>query len=452
MTIFSSQKGKKIGIFGLGKTGIAAYRALKNSTREVICYDEQAQNNVLANIIGDPKDLADLSDGRWQHLDKILISPGIPPSHKIFKLANSYHIPITSDIDILFEECSNANFIAVTGTNGKSTTTVLTAHILNSAGFYYPEGGNIGIAALSLPLNQPGYVMEVSSFQLNLFKSFKAAVAILLNITPDHLDRYKTMEAYIDSKKQIFSRQGEGEFSIIGVDNEITNEIFISFESEGPRTKLIPISAFKLQQSGVTVLPGEIHDNIFEPIILNLPENKFLQGAHNRENIAASYAACRVVGVDPDKIITGISTFQGLPHRMQYIGTNSGISFYNDSKATNSDAAAKSISALDNIYWLAGGIAKEGGIENLVPYFSKIKKAYFYGQDKELFAKTADGKISYQLCSNLEEAFHCAVKDAMNRDITHKNILLAPAAASYDQFKNFEERGELFIKLYKSII
>ncbi len=459
MSSFLSQKHKKIGIVGLGKTGIAAWEVL-NKVAKVICYDQaKSSRDAFTKIYGSDS-LVSLSDLQWQNLDKILLSPGIPLSHDIVTIANSYNIPITSDIDLLFEEvrlreAEAANFIGITGTNGKSTTTALTGHILQSCGFDYQVGGNIGFPVLAMRLDSKGYVLELSSFQLDLLNSFKAKIVVLLNITQDHLDRHNNMQGYIAAKKKIFDRIDKDSFAIISVDNEITKNISLELQKEN-RTNVVPISTYEILNKGVSICNNIIYDNIFEPITINFHNNNYLQGIHNQENIAASYAACRIIGVRPKQIVAAIELFKGLPHRMQYVGTihsdhSSKINFYNDSKATNDIAASKSISSLDNIYWLAGGVAKEGGITNLEPWFNKIHKAYLFGQDKELFASSLKGKVDFQICQDLTEAFNSAFRDAMEDIGGIKNILLAPACASYDQFKNFEERGELFIKLYNII-
>ncbi|WP_341754825.1 UDP-N-acetylmuramoyl-L-alanine--D-glutamate ligase [Candidatus Tisiphia endosymbiont of Dioctria rufipes] len=455
MSSFLSQKHKNIGIVGLGKTGIAAWEVL-NKVAKVICYDQASSSRDAFTKIYGSDSLVSLSDLQWQNLDKILLSPGIPLSHDIVTMANSHNIPITSDIDLLFEEVrlrepEVANFIGITGTNGKSTTTALTGHILQSCGFDYQVGGNIGFPVLAMRLDSKGYVLELSSFQLDLLNSFKAKIVVLLNITQDHLDRHNNMQGYIAAKKKIFNRMDKDSFAIISVDNEITKNIFLELQKEN-RTNVVPISTYEILNKGISICNNIIYDNIFEPITINLHNNNYLQGMHNQENIAASYTACRVIGVRSEQIIAAIGLFKGLPHRMQYVGTVQGINFYNDSKATNSMAASKSISSLDNIYWLAGGIAKEGGITELEPWFYKIRKAYLFGQDKDLFASFLNGKVDYQICQDLTEDFNSAFRDAMEDMGGIKNILLAPACASYDQFKNFEERGNLFIELYNAII
>ncbi|XVN43216.1 MAG: UDP-N-acetylmuramoyl-L-alanine--D-glutamate ligase [Candidatus Rickettsia vulgarisii] len=454
MSSLISQKNKKIGIFGLGKTGTSSYLALNKVASEVICYDKNNRSREnFAKAYGD-ENLAKLSDSRWKNLDKILLSPGIPLSHEIVKLANSNKIEITSDIELLFEECRAANFIAITGTNGKSTTVSLTSHILQSCGFNYPAAGNIGKPVLSMDFTLPGYVLELSSFQLDLLQNFKAKIAILLNITKDHIDRHGSMENYILAKSKIFDRMDKNSYAIINIDNKIANDIFQKLKEKNT-TNLIAISTSEILNNGISVYNNIVYDNI-KKITLELPNNKRLQGRHNQENIAASYVACSIIGATPEKIVAAISRFQGLPNRMQYIGnidsSEGEINFYNDSKATNAEAASKSIGALDNIYWLVGGIAKEGGIEELESLFPKIRKAYLFGQDKENFALTLKGKVDFQICSDLTESFNYAYEDARKDMVDVKNILLAPACASFDQFKNFEERGELFIKLCNSLI
>ncbi len=440
----NSHTKQKIGIFGLGKTGISVYEELQGKC-DVIVYDDLKANRDIFEELYTNNSIAALSDSRWQNLDKIVLSPGIPLTHKIVGIAKNFNIPIISDIDLLFEKSKNLNFIAVTGTNGKSTTTALISHILNGNGLDYPVAGNIGVPALQAKASKDGYILELSSFQLDLVKTFTAKIAVLLNITPDHLDRHQDMTGYIAAKSKIFDRMDKDSYAVINIDNDYCREIFITLQQE-QRIKLIPFSVTKILENGISVVDDKVKDN---DISYKLSFNKNLQGTHNYENIAASYAVAKIIGVESKKILESISSFQSLPHRMQYIGSINNISFYNDSKATNAISAVQSIKALDNIYWLAGGIPKEGGIEEIKPYFSKIKKAYFYGQAKEIFANTAKNIVDFVICDNLEQAFDLAYKDAVGDNAEVKNILLASSCSSYDQFKNFEERGELFMKLSK---
>jgi len=439
----TSHKKQKIGVFGLGKTGMSVCKDLQDKCN-IIAYDDLKVNREIFEESFDKIPIVPLSDARWQNLDKIVLSPGVPLTHEVVKIAHHFNIPITSDIDLLFEKSKSLNFIAVTGTNGKSTSTALISHILNSNGLDYPMAGNIGVPVLQAKASKDGYVLELSSFQLDLVKIFTAKIAVLLNITPDHLDRHQDMKGYIAAKSKIFDRMDKNSYAVINIDNDYCREIFMTLQRE-QRIKLIPFSVTKILENGTSVVDDKIKDN---DISYKLPFNKNLQGTHNCENIAASYAVAKIIGVEPKKILESLSSFQSLPHRMQYIGSINNISFYNDSKATNAISVLQSIKALDNIYWLAGGVPKEGGIEEIKPYFSKIKKAYFYGQAKEMFADTALGIVDFVICDDLEQAFYLAYNDAVGDNAKVKNILLAPSCSSYDQFKNFEQRGELFIKLY----
>lgn len=289
-------------------------------------------------------------------------------------------------------------------------------------------------------------MLELSSCQLDLVKTFAAKVAVLLNITPDHLDRHENMEGYSAAKFKIFDRMNQDSYGIINIDNKYCHEVFVKLQQER-RIKLIPFSVTKILEKGISLVNNIIIDNFWENINFKLLFNKSLQGVHNSENIAASYAVARIIGLKTAQILESISNFQGLPHRMQCLGSIDAINFYNDSKATNAIAAVQSIKALDNIYWIAGGIAKEGGIEEIKHVFSKIKKAYFYGQAKEMFANTAKDVIDFVICDDLKQTFDLAYEDALNDNENIKNILLAPCCSSYDQFKNFEERGDVFVKL-----
>lgn len=457
---------KKVGIFGLGKTGIASYQTL-SKTMDVICYDDSlTSRNDFASKYNSCA-IVNITDKRWKRLHSIIMSPGISHKHKIFHIANNSCVPIVSDIDAFFELVKASGrisqppcFVSITGTNGKSTTTKLIANILQTNYYDNAAGGNLGLPTLSMPCDKSYYILELSSFQLDLIKIFKTNIAILLNITPDHLDRYKDMNNYINSKKKIFTLFSDSKNSkvnishgIISVDSDITRKMFTEVSKVN---KIIPISTVTMQDQGIYVSETNIYDKIFNPITLELSHNKCLQGGHNRENIAASYAACRILGLTPKMIIKGLCSFQGIAHRMQYIGQHDGnfnniIHFYNDSKATNVDAASKSIGALKNIYWILGGIAKENDLSRLYQYFGNIKSAYIFGQDKELLAKSLENRLQFKIHDNLEIAFFYALNDAMKDKSDMTNILLAPAASSLDQFKNFEERGELFMKLCNTI-
>ncbi|MGI4775718.1 MAG: UDP-N-acetylmuramoyl-L-alanine--D-glutamate ligase [Janthinobacterium lividum] len=452
MIQFSLLQDSKVGILGLSRTGIAVYKALKNAVKEIIVWDDNQDNRKIFIEQFDHSLLLPPLDSRWRNLDKFIPSPGIAPTHDLIKTIVAHGVDIISDIDLFFGECQSSKFIAVTGTNGKSTTTALIYHILKSASMNYYMGGNIGVPVLDLPIGAQGYVFELSSFQLELIKDFKPDISILLNITPDHLDRHGTFENYAKIKEKILFNMCSYGSAIINIDNHSTQNIFNNLKKKNFEKRLIPISISKICPEGIAIVENKIYDHIDDIVIFELPFNIYLQGIHNMENIAASYAACRLLGLKAIQILQAIKTFVGLPHRAQYIGTHLGVNFYNDSKATNGAAASKSIMFLDNIFWLAGGIAKKDGIEDLRAYFSKIKKAYLYGKDGHLFAKALGEEVDFEIFTTLKEAFWAANKDATAMNCDDKNILLAPAAASYDQFRSFEHRGETFITLYNELI
>ncbi len=436
----NNKKDKKIGIFGLGISGISSFEFLKENAREIICWDDSDTNRNKF----DQQFLLPISDPKWQQLDMIVISPGIPKSHEVFLLATNCNILISSDIQIFLETNYNSKIIVITGTNGKSTTTALIGHILTENALGYHIGGNIGLPVLSLPKHAKGYILELSSFQLDLLESVNPTIAVLLNITPDHIDRYGSYSKYCKAKAKVL--MGDG-LKIIGTNSITSKELYYKLKNTS-EPKLIPVS-MKPEPAGVSCNSKNIVDNFFDQESYSMPQLDNLVGAHNCENIAAAFAVCRTLGVSGKTIVKNLKNFKGLTHRMQFVGSQGYLCFYNDSKATNASAAAGSLSALRNIFWLAGGVFKE---ENLLPIeksIKNIKKTYLFGKSKLLFAEYLENKVEYIICNTMEEAFNVAVNDASLEKIK-ANILLAPACTSLDQFKNFEDRGNKFISLYNA--
>ena len=345
----SKQTGKKIGIFGLGLTGTSVYRSLMTIVKELICYDDSKVN--IEKFIKEfsSSHVLSINNEKWKTLNKIVISPGIPRSHQIFQIASENKIPVTSDIELFIEENPNSEFIFITGTNGKSTVTALTGHILHKAGLDYHVGGNIGKAVMSLPYHRKGYVFELSSFQIELLTRIDAKISVITNITPDHLDRYKNVEDYARVKEKIFTPNS---LKIIGVNSLITRNIYRKFKKVY-NPKIIPISNSKQIEGGIFCDNNYLYDNIeSNKVSLPLPSLPHLQGFHNKENIAIAYAICKSLLVRSSVIIKALESFKGLEHRMQYIGSYKNINFYNDSKATNISSALASLSAFNNIIWL----------------------------------------------------------------------------------------------------
>ena len=432
-----TNNNKKIGIFGLGISGISSFNFLEKQKNTIICWDDSETNRNKFK----QKYLFPLSDPVWQNLDKIIISPGIPNSHAIFLLALKYNILISSDIEVFLETNYDSEIIIITGTNGKSTVTSLIGHILTENKLDYHIGGNIGLPVLSLPQHAKGYILELSSFQLDLLHSINPTIAVLLNLAPDHLDRHKTYSAYCQAKEKVLLGDG---LKIIGTNSKDSKNLYDKMFKSSEKN-LIPINL----PSGICCNSTKLTDNFFDLQSYNLPELKNLVGQHNYENIASAFGVCRALGISGEDIIKHLSGFKGLPHRMQFIGKHKHISFYNDSKATNVSSAIASLSVLDNIFWLAGGVFKEKNLLAIEKFLKNIKKVYLFGKSRVLFKEYLEGKIDYIIFETMEEAFNAAVNDAI-LEKKPANILLAPACASFDQFNNFEDRGNKFINFYNA--
>ena len=436
-------KDQKIGVFGLGKAGEAAVQSLLAGGATVFADDDK---------LGKGQPYATWS---WSELKALVLAPGVAETHPCALLAKKHQVSIIGDIEILCRSQPDARKIGITGTNGKSTTTTLIGHILKEAGERVEVGGNLGTAALSLaPLGKgETYVLELSSYQLDLVHTTCFNVAVFLNITPDHLDRHGDMAGYIAAKKHIFDRQTKDDVAIIAVDDEYTKALVngwkLMVDGEG---KLIKVSVTQILSDGIYVKDGVLYDNYFQPstISYQLPTTPALTGQHNWQNAALAYAAARAQGISPEKIIALMRTFPGLRHRLQLVKTIDGVRFINDSKATNADAVSHALKPYNNIYWIAGGKAKAGGIEPLVPLFLHIARAYLIGEAADEFAKTLEDKVPYVKCGTLDNAVKRAAEDAFAEKREGAVVLLSPACASFDQFNSFEHRGDVFCQLVES--
>jgi UDP-N-acetylmuramoylalanine--D-glutamate ligase len=446
-------RGKRFGVFGLARSGLATIAALKAGGATSLAWDDDAKKREIAQSMG--AEIAPIADWPWAEIAALVLSPGVPLTHPephaVVKAAKKADVPVIGDMELFACEMQSRpdrpRIVAITGTNGKSTTTALTAHLLKTAGLAVQMGGNIGRPVLDLePLGPSGvYVLELSSFQIDLAPALKPNVAILLNITPDHIDRHGTMAGYVAVKRRIFKPLGREGTAVIGVDDPYSAEICTAVSSNGVG-RTIPISIGKAIDRGISVIDGVLYDRcqIQTAEILDLRRARALPGRHNWQNAAAAFAAARVLSNDVQALIRGLISFPGLPHRMEDVGRIGKIRCINDSKATNADAAAKALGCFENIYWIAGGVAKEGGIESLEPYFPRIAQAYLIGQSAPLFAKTLDGKVPCTGAVDLARALDCALADARASDAPNPVILLSPACASFDQFRDYEDRGDQF--------
>jgi UDP-N-acetylmuramoylalanine--D-glutamate ligase len=454
---FAGYVGHNVVVLGYGKSGYAAARALRDIGARVLVWDDGTASRERAATDGFAISAVHQVD--WTRAAALVISPGIPHTHPaphaFAVAARQFNVPIIGDIELLLGQALGGRWVGVTGTNGKSTTTALIGHVLARCGRNVRVGGNIGTAALSLPpIGRDGItVLEMSSYQLEITPSVACDVSVLLNITPDHLDRHGGMEGYIAAKKLIFRNQRAGQTAVIGVDDEITAGICAAMQSiAGPA--IVPISSSRRLEHGVFAIDGALVEasDGHARTIADLRQCPTLPGRHNWQNAAAAYAACRALGCAPDAIAEALADYPGLPHRQQRVGEIDGVLFVNDSKATNADAASKALGCYDTIWWIAGGLAKEGGIDSLDAFFPRIRRAYLIGKAASAFAATLSRHhVDFVLCETLERATNEAARDAAAARDATRVVLLSPACASFDQFTGFEQRGERFGALVRAL-
>lgn len=447
-------EGKTVAVFGLGRTGLTAARALIAGGAKVALWDEKAASREAAAAEGFP--VVDLEAADWRQFDALMLSPGVPLTHPkphwTVQKAKAAGVEILGDIELFARTVAAApvhkrpKIIAITGTNGKSTTTALIGHLCASAGRDTRIGGNIGQGVLGLEDMHGGavYVLELSSYQLDLTSSLHPDAVVLLNISPDHLDRHGGMDGYIAAKRRIFLNQGKGDTAIIGVDDPWCQQICTEITAANRRT-IWPISSGKAMGRGVYALQGVLYDATGERVVevADLLRARSLPGRHNWQNAAAAYAAARAIGIPMQEAVDGLMTFPGLAHRMETVGKIGKVRFVNDSKATNADAARQAMSSYPKFYWIAGGVAKAGGIDDLKDLFPRVAKAYLIGEAAEPFSWTLAGKAEVAMSGTLERAVQQAYADAAASD-EEAIVLLSPACASFDQFSDFEQRGEAF--------
>ncbi len=419
--------GHRYAVVGLGKAGLPAARALVAMGAEVTVWDDKPAAREAAEglVVAEP-----VLNG----LTALVLSPGIPHAlpkpHPIAEAARAARVPIICDAELLYVAVraagSKARFAGITGTNGKSTTTALLAHILTTAGVPNEAGANLGTAALSLQLlsDDGVYVLEMSSYMLERIATLRFHVACMLNLSPDHLDRHGDMAGYAHAKRQIFARQTNTDTAVIGIDDAYSLDMANSL-----------LRAIRISEHDAPIAKG-----------------RTLPGLHNAQNVSAATAMARALGVSDEAIEEGILTYPGLPHRQELVANIAGVDWINDSKATNADSTAKALSCYDNIVWIAGGSAKEGGIETLAEYFPRIAHAFLIGRDATVLAETlAHHQVLHSIVGTLETAVRQAALFALGADPSPDVVLLSPACASWDQFTGFDQRGDQFRALAKGL-
>ncbi len=447
MIPITTYQSKKVALFGLGGSGLATAGALLAGGCDVVAWDDNPAGVENAKSRG--IDVCDLRSCDFSKVSALVLAPGVPLTHPkphwSVDLANAANVPIIGDIELFARErrkiAPDAPFIAITGTNGKSTTTALIAHILAHAGRDVQMGGNIGRAVLSLDALQPDryYVVECSSYQIDLAPGLDAGVGILLNLSADHLDRHGDMENYSAIKKRLVDG---AQIAVVGVDDKRCEKIAADLAQAGKT--VIEISQRKMVSNGIYASGTGLIDGATGSKVADIANIGSLRGAHNAQNTAAAIAACRAVGLTNDEIQAGLRTFPGLVHRMEQVGHLDKVLFINDSKATNAEAAAPALASFDHIFWIAGGLAKDGGIEPLHQWFPRIAKAYLIGEAAPDFSATLSGEAEFEISGELEQAVTNAAHDAQLSDHSEPVVLLSPACASFDQFPNFEKRGYAF--------
>ena len=474
-------EGRRVAVFGLGRSGITAARALQAGGAIPILWDDGVSGRMQAQAEGFA--VEDLTVADWSGFDALVLSPGAPLSHPkphwTVERARDAGAPVIGDIELFaravaaLPQDARPRVVAVTGTNGKSTTTALIGWVLKQAGLTVHVGGNIGIGVLALPAPAAGavYVIEVSSYQLDLTTNFAPDVAILTNISPDHLDRHGGMDGYVAAKRRIFQAQRPDATALVGVDerwgreiaNSLSQRVTAISSSAHPRESGDPVlsrgregedqpvssssAAERLKDwvpafagmSGIEAVPRVIR---IQGEYIDLTAARSLPGRHNAQNAAFAYATARALGVSHDAAVQGLLSFPGLAHRMEAIGRIGPVRFINDSKATNADAARQALSSYPSVFWIAGGRAKDGGIDDLADLFPRIAKAYLIGEAAEAFA-VALGETPHVVTTTMEAAVAAAARDAASAG-GDQIVLLSPACASFDQYPDFEARGEAF--------
>ncbi len=458
-------QGHKVAVLGLGRSGLSAALSLKAGGAEVLCWDDSAEARTGARDMG--LDLLDLGRERdWPGVVALIVSPGIPSlypaPHPIIERAWELGVAVDNDIGLFFRSYATESWnefdviprvVAVTGSNGKSTTSALIHHVLTDQKRPAQLGGNIGRGVLDLEPAQDGEVavLELSSYQCELARALAPDIGVFLNLSADHLDRHAGHGGYFAAKRRLFA-EGSPDRSVIGVDEVegryLANQMREHSRHGEPVIRISASRALKDDDWTVSVRKGFLAERRKGRQIgsIDLRPMTGLPGAHNHQNACAAYAVCRSLGLAPRLIGDSFSSFSGLPHRSEFLGKRNGVAFVNDSKATNADSAAMALRAFDNIRWIAGGLGKDGGISGLGDAMGSVRKAYLIGHSAAEFALQM-GNTPYEICETMARAVTRAAGEAEPGD----TVLLAPAAASFDQYPDFERRGEDFTRCVRAL-
>ncbi|HML15245.1 MAG TPA: UDP-N-acetylmuramoyl-L-alanine--D-glutamate ligase [Xanthobacteraceae bacterium] len=447
--------GRTFAVFGLGASGLAVCRALHAGGAQAIAWDDAPAK--AAEAAAEGFTVADLRRIDWSRVAALVLSPGVPLTHPAphwsVGLARNAAVEVIGDIELYCRQrravAPDAPFVAITGTNGKSTTTALVAHLLAAAGYSAERGGNIGTAILSLepPRRGHAHVIECSSYQIDLAPSLDPSVGILLNVSEDHLDRHGTLRAYAAIKERLVAGVAPGGTPIVGVDDNWGQAAADRIERAG--RAVVRVSVRRPLPDGLYVEAEQVMRAAggTARAVAHIGGIGSLRGLHNAQNAACAVGAALALGLSEAAIQRGLVSFPGLAHRMEQVGRKDRVLFVNDSKATNADAAARALASFTDIFWIAGGRAKTGGITGLAGFFPRIRKAYLVGEAADDFAATLQGQVPYAAAGTLDRAVALAAADAGASGLAEPVVLLSPACASFDQYPNFEVRGTAFREL-----
>ena len=455
----TSFAGKTVAVFGLGGSGLASCHALKAGGAEVIAGDDGTERLAEAAKAGFVT--ADLRTVNWSRFAALILTPGAPLTHPTphwsVLMARQAGIEVIGDIELFCRErqrhAPDAPFVAITGTNGKSTTTALIAHLMRFAGYDTQMGGNIGTAILSLEPPRKGrvHVIEMSSYQIDLTPSLDPTVGILINVSEDHIDRHGTLEHYAAVKERLVAGVQPQGTAIVGVDDIWCRASADRIEQAGKH--VVRVSVKNPLPDGIFV----DHETVWRASggacseVAKIGGIGSLRGLHNAQNAACASACALALGVSTDVLQKGLRSFPGLAHRMEQVGRRGNVLFVNDSKGTNADAAAHALSSFADIFWIAGGKPKAGGITGLAEYFPRIRKAYLIGEAAPEFAATLGARTPQEISQTLDVAVANAARDAEAAGLKEAVVLLSPACASFDQYRNFEIRGAKFRDLVQAL-
>ncbi len=450
-----------VAVFGLARSGLAAIAALKAGGARVTAWDDREGPRAEADALG--ARVAPIAEWNWQRLSALVLSPGIPLTHPaphpVVARAHAAGVEVIGDMELFAREIrpsagqpARAPVIAVTGTNGKSTTTALIGHILSACGFAAEIGGNIGRAVLDLPPpnGRTIYVLEVSSYQIDLLPGLAPDVAVLTNISPDHIERHGSLSNYAAVKSRLLEQTDPRGLTVVGVDDAHSAAIYTRLSGRG---RAVPVSVGKVLGRGIFAVDGVLYDawGTRAARTLDLTTAPHLPGAHNWQNAALAFAATKPFVRDTRSIVNAIASFPGLAHRIEEVGHIGKVRFVNDSKATNAEAAERALACFNDIFWIAGGLAKDGGIESLAPLFPRLRKAYLIGRAADDFARTLGNNVPHEISGTLDRAVVQAWADARASSAAQPVVLLSPACASFDQFQDFEQRGDTFRSIVQAL-